>query len=1194
MRELLQVTRIRLMNFHNFTDEVLPVRKNLFLIGQNRSGKTTVLDAVHLALSAGVEMEFNAAARFGPKSDSGRNLASIILRYDLETDRVLRDPCVGYVILEVKDWEGLHHCFGVGAFATSLDSQPDLWGFLARRQTLEGLEMIVDEEAEGNPPRKRPRDRQELEDQLGRGNVLDKGRYRSALAQFLFKDRDGFERAMELLSAGKSYREMVAKSKSLDDLFLNLLPPPATAEFQEVHTALRAIEGIRVSLADLDSEIDVLRFVLEKLADARRETEKILRYEFIGAERSRQGLEKATQAAASDHQEAQDKSRKAAHAANEAEQTVSRLERSLIALRASEGTSLLAREEELRRDLDAAKRQSRVTGEARRIAAARLEDATRNEAEAAQAYAAKLTQAIHNLEEVTVRGAELLDGAGLRHLELVVRITRSLSPGSPLDRLELLSASRVLRQAFETVKTNALVESARQKEVADRLRSEERELRQAADEVKRRAEVLPEIKGYGELLGRLQELAPNAVPLYRLLQISNAFEGTVGSLVEGWLGPRVLGAIVAIGEDERRAREIVLSHGEGVEVLRSADFPATESEALHGTLAHVLEAVDAREPSRIGLRFVNRLCGDVALLEPHTPLGERARAVWSDGYLFDRGAEARVAPGPPVLLGADARRKAAQREVNRLLAEAQKTEKEAQLALDEAAKGDHVASKAIESADRLLDPTPDALLASLERAENLAAAAKAARTELGECGDREANAKVAMEACEARHAEVKEAISKHGLAALQARLQETEKALDSARREHTAAREGVASIEAQVRQKTSELDQKRQDSTKAADEAQRRREALLPLIEPKYRSDLQDYVFRIMRGHQVLAQNVPNLVQEANNARSRAFEALQSSDGLKNDRLWQKYAFRLTEETREIRDQNGRPVEEVFEGREAQVRELQKALDEKTRDLLERVVMAGLVRRLQGQIRDLQETIRGVNKLASDLRFGDSHFQFSLKQRPEYQRLLGLLREESILQPGSREELRDFFRARLEDLRRAPEGGIPEVLDYRRWFEFTLQVTSRPDGEMADLPRQRLRFGSTGEQAVPTHLLIISMAALLYDRIEARLRLLLLDEAFLGIDAVRREALLQFSDRVGVDLFVATPELDGVTPSLAASTTLLIEKTPKLDVFVSDYQWERGPQQISLGGLDKKASETYLIGSKAETKPAAPAKEVRH
>src|SRR5213593_3165525 len=207
MNGLFHIRRIRLLNFHNFVDETLTVCKNVFLIGDNQSGKTTVLDAVHFALSAGVEMEFNAAARFGPRSEPGRTLASIVLRYDLERDAAQRPPSVMYAALEIEDEAGAVHSFGAGAFATSLDAQPDVWGFIARGKTLDEVGLHTDERDDAGAARRRPRDRQELEERLGRGAVLDKGRYRTAAAQLLFRDRDAYMRGLELIAAGKAYRE---------------------------------------------------------------------------------------------------------------------------------------------------------------------------------------------------------------------------------------------------------------------------------------------------------------------------------------------------------------------------------------------------------------------------------------------------------------------------------------------------------------------------------------------------------------------------------------------------------------------------------------------------------------------------------------------------------------------------------------------------------------------------------------------------------------------------------------------------------------------------------------------------------------------------------------------------------------------------------------------------------------------------
>jgi hypothetical protein len=85
------------------------------------------------------------------------------------------------------------------------------------------------------------------------------------------------------------------------------------------------------------------------------------------------------------------------------------------------------------------------------------------------------------------------------------------------------------------------------------------------------------------------------------------------------------------------------------------------------------------------------------------------------------------------------------------------------------------------------------------------------------------------------------------------------------------------------------------------------------------------------------------------------------------------------------------------------------------------------------------------------------------------------------------------------------------------------------------------------------------------------------------------EVLMQFADRVGVDLIVATPELDGVTPALAASSTLFIEKTPEQDVFVSDYHWERPAPQVGLFERQAEPDDADLVLGAATVAAPAPA-----
>ena len=1185
MNGLFHIRRIRLLNFHNFVDETLAVRKNLFLIGDNQSGKTTVLDAVHFALSAGVDMEFNAAARFGPRSEPGRTLASIALRYDLERDAAQRPPSVMYAAVEIEDDSGALHTFGAGAFATSLDAQPDVWGFVARGKSLDEVGLHAGESDESGIARRRPLDRQELEELLGRGVVLDKGRYRTALAQLLFRDRDAYLRALDLISAGKAYREMVARARNLDDLFIGLLPPPAEAEFEEIRSALRAIEGIRSDLADLAAELDVLRHVIDKLREARGETEKMARYQFVGFELERRRAAAAAGEARIRAQNAADEAARADETRSRAAAAVAATEDSLRALRASEDAALLAREEEARRDADEAGRE---LWRAEQDLAARWDEHQRAAQEAANAeseFDASRDRATAALRSVAEAVRQHLDDQAVSALGDLAGAVAMLEPGLPADAGAIERPLTALRRGFDSAREIAAERAALAEGEAKRMRAEARATVEKADEIRRRAEVLPDLPDYGALLSVLETEADQATPLYRLFALDPKAAETLGAGIECLLGPRVLGAIVVHPEQHEAARSRVIAHGGGVEVVDPAELASAPNGGRPGTLPASL--IDAGPPrlAAIGRAYLERTGGDVAVLGAGEPQGTAARAIRADGYLYENGAESRIDPAAPRFLGAEARARAAAEEearlrgqADRLLADAERWRADAVLHRETAA----ACRYALEVLDVCAPAPLFARLAAAEGARNRLEERRAAEESARK---RVTGAEERLSMLRVRHAELEAAIERAGISAIRDRLAQMESELGSARDAERKAIDAAGRARKESDERAADAEEAAARLESASARARESRDALMPLVDPRYRADLDDYVFRTMRGQQILPENVPGLIQEASNARARAFQWIDSSDGLRNQRLWHKYAFRLEEEAREIRDQAGRPVEQVYEEREGEVRSLETALDNKTRDLLERVVMAGLVRRLQGQVRELRETIQGINRLAADLRFGTSRFQFSLRQRPEFQRLLDLLREQAVLQPALREELRDFFQARLDDLRQAREGEVPEILDYRRWFEYGLQVQSRAGGTAQDLPRQRLRFGSTGEQAVPTYLLVLAVASLLFDRTGARVRLLLLDEAFLGIDAGRREVLLQFADRAGVDLIVATPELDGVTPALAASSTLFIEKTSEQDVFVSDYHWSRpGPQPSLFEQAAEPAEADLVLGVRPATK----------
>jgi len=96
------------------------------------------------------------------------------------------------------------------------------------------------------------------------------------------------------------------------------------------------------------------------------------------------------------------------------------------------------------------------------------------------------------------------------------------------------------------------------------------------------------------------------------------------------------------------------------------------------------------------------------------------------------------------------------------------------------------------------------------------------------------------------------------------------------------------------------------------------------------------------------------------------------------------------------------------------------------------------------------------------------------------------------------------------------------------------------DEEGKVIDRRSKRLGSGGEQAVPNYLLILTIAHFMYRGKKMRRHALLFDEAFYGIDTGRRDQILGFATDLGLQLFIASPDQDGVRREVRNSTTLLL------------------------------------------------------
>ena len=278
------------------------------------------------------------------------------------------------------------------------------------------------------------------------------------------------------------------------------------------------------------------------------------------------------------------------------------------------------------------------------------------------------------------------------------------------------------------------------------------------------------------------------------------------------------------------------------------------------------------------------------------------------------------------------------------------------------------------------------------------------------------------------------------------------------------------------------------------------------------------------------------------------------------------FGFAYDRARNQVVDRRDQPAVGVLAELTRTIDEQRTVINDRTRELMDRLVMGTLARQLQDQVHRLEDTVRGINRVLAELRFGTSRYQFKVAPRAERRALIELVRRLSILDDASRREFRAWIELHKDELRagdgRAEAGAAPRLLDYRRWYEYRLHVQAATE-DGVELTQRLRQVGSGGEQGVPNYLLVLALAKLMFDAAGATVRPLMFDEAFYGIDAGRRDQLLRLATDLGLQLLVASPDQDGVTPAVQAATTLFVVKDADGDVHLAPYHYwnpARAPQ----------------------------------
>ncbi|PKL39284.1 MAG: hypothetical protein CVV41_21775 [Candidatus Riflebacteria bacterium HGW-Riflebacteria-1] len=1130
------IKRIRLINFHNFIDETIEINGHLFLIGGNGSGKTTVLDAVHFVLTAGkYSMELNSAARMaGQPRTLGRTLQGIFLRYDLERGQRNNDKTIGYAVLEFeKPGSEERFCLGCGALATNLQTAPHIWGFEAPGR-LDQLELTVRQGEEVFPVNQ--------EDLKSRNcKVYNRDRYVEVIAEKFFDSRSSYRETMKLIAAGKSYRELVSRFQDQSQLFRELLPPPDEAGYHEIQSTLQDIEKMQADIEDQKARVDLLRNLAIELAEALKQRERIGRFAYMHADHRRQHSEDELKGFVEAEKKAQQELVQNRAAIEGHEQELSRITARVEILKDSDAwkSSLLLTE--LRSQ--ATRSQAALQEVERRLNRQRAEISKL--ATQQQESRAQLESFWQKLCGQYEECRQLPDQA-------------DLSAPEPAQH-EFRPQHQHLNSRLQSLRNGCAEESAQLEHASKERKKRGAELNKQISRLRAEKEAAPDAAGYTALEQRLTEGNIEFVPFFKTIEPAAEMSDALGRVIEEIVGPQRLCAILVAGNQQKKAQAAGIAEAYNVPVIDACENlpPSPAPGGLRRFLTFKGDFAAAAETyAAVILDAYRHVYSDEELLHS----GE-SNMVSAGGLVREDGSLRRVDATTNRFVGTAARESTRREQIAILQAQAEEEAaalKTLHEGLDAVRSRQNQIGAMIEALSRI---SPEMFSRYQHEIEQLVARIKAA-DELRQ----EDEAQVLT--LERERAVLEEKINAIAQTAESADYEATEAELAQLARAKKEREDLLSQCRCQQGRLENTIENTRQEMQHAAGVLEKRKSEfsaqqarLLSLLTEVDEGSLRQYVYVTQRGQQLKPENCEARLREGEREFAGQQQKIESL--LQHNTILQRdFSFAFDKEALVIQNRDGNQLAELARQHQQSYDEACAILDAKNRKLFEDIIFRDIVHRLCREEETLNQTIRQMNALLSELKFGNTVYSFKMQLRSEFKEFRELIRKVSLTDEVARGQLRDYFDAHRQSLVR--EGSeLPDFLDYRKWHDVVLQARSVGASKDVILSRRQLSMGSGGEQSVPNYILLLSLAKVHLDHTRSRIRIILMDEAFYGIDPQRRDELLSFADRLDLCLIIAHPELDGVTEAMSNTTTLLVEKTHAGDIYLGKCDFtQKKPQGL--------------------------------
>ncbi len=1130
------IHRVRLINFHNFVDETIELRNggHLFLLGDNASGKTTVLDAIHYALTAGREMELNSAARVAGARAEGRRMQGVILRYNVGAGAMNPPDAVSYVALEVLGRQGRPTTVGIGMSVRAMDQRIDRWGVI-RECSLEDIPFLIEDGGQ-----RRPSTFKEMKQFFGKGSgfYATMTAYQREVAHRFFGGQDAFSGVCHLLSMGKAYREIVSHSSDYHELFKALLPEPKTDLFERLIDALKGLEESTAELEHLEQRFEYLSGLLELVEGIGDLKDRHAMLEWLRLRMTCRDLDRkiARDGAAKEKREMRLAETETALARCREAQTHE--EKRLADFKGVDSTGLIGKEKDLTVDLD-------ETNVRAKEARARLKVAQKSLAATEKAVVSgreRLVSTVRKFQvDLTRRNATL----PFSLTELTAALEDVARNGAPETCIAAIpvglfrgKASAALREPEQllAVTRHQLAEHER---TAAALTADIKALEQ-------RDEAVPALPGFKAACELLRKAMITAAPLYAGLEWQPGLKAAVIAAVEEFIGEDILATLLVAPEEYDVARETLFA--------RHADI----------RLATGTEDVELPDWIRANFDITNSdPCALRCLaVEMAARRGPKVNPMGAGQVLLFRDHERRLGGRAPYLIGRLQRQQAQERLIREKRAALEGVRRQ----IRELQKKSKAQDKLIEALNGFrsdLDSRTDECTVLGQELRGQVQAQEHGVKEVDSCRQHVESLNDQVKRLDQRLRDLRGIIAKQGLDKLEGKIKRSQNKLDSLRRQEAELHKESGRLDNQL----SGLEQRlERDGIQREDVLRQLHEQAEAIVQlhPEV-TDVADYVLRDCGGRQIKTADA--LQREFSSCdQTVALHRGELRERLKHPEYSALYAFSYDEDENRLMDRRSRTIAELAAFQKQAIDEQREVINERTYQLFRKIIMEGLLTFLKAQVLQLNEMIKRINKLLADRQFGTSFYRFQLKEVDKYKRLLEIIKTSNPFDNKGEDELRTFFEDHKDEIFSTEINAVPDVLDYRNWYHYDMRVHMLDqDGVLMD--RRTKSIGSGGEQAVPNYLLILTVSHFLFSGHGVHLKGLIFDEAFYGIDAGRRDQIMGFANDLGLQLFVASPDQDGVKQEVSYSTTLLVVKDESHDIHLYPYHWVNPEAEKQMGLL---------------------------